>query len=405
MKSNKIVIFPFFVFMLLAGCGGSGGGSGSPSPPAVGPPVAGNNVVSVTVSGSLCSGSTGNVNKPCVSVTVCTPGTTNCQTINDILMDTGSYGLRIFSQALSVPLSPVSNSSGSIAECVVFGDGSALWGPVQMASVVLGNEPAVQIPIQVADVTFGSLPDVCKNASDGPSNTTTQYNGILGVGLLAQDCGISCVNSANVGMYYACSGTTCNGGTTVPLASQVINPVAALPVDNNGVLVQLPAVPGGIASSASGSLIFGIGTQSNNIPSGVTAYGADKVAEFTTTFNGTQYASFLDTGSNGLFFPAPASLLPACPSPNGPWYCPPATTGFTATNTSAGGSPSGIVSFLIGNAASLFSTQNEVFSELGGNIAGESGFDWGLPFFFGRSVFVGINGTKSSLGTGPYWAY
>ena len=140
----------------------------------------------------------------------------------------------------------------------------------------------------------------------------TLYNGVLGVGLFAQDCGTSCVNSANVGMYYACSGTTCNGGTTVPLASQVINPVAALPVDNNGVILQLPAVPGGVASSASGSLIFGIGTQSNNIPSGVTVYGADQDAEFTTTFNGTQYASFLDTGSNGLFFPAPASLLPAC---------------------------------------------------------------------------------------------
>jgi HD-like signal output (HDOD) protein len=38
-------------------------------------------------------------------------------------------------------------------------------------------------------------------------------------------------------------------GTAVALASQVQNPVAQLPVDNNGVLVQLPGVaPGGISS-------------------------------------------------------------------------------------------------------------------------------------------------------------
>jgi hypothetical protein len=190
----------------------------------------------------------------------------------------------------------------------------------------------------------------------------------------------------------------------VSLASQVINPVAALPRDNNGVIVQLPTVPGGVASSVSGSLILGIGTQSNNVPSGVTAYGADQAAEFTTTFSGTQYVSLLDTGSNGLFFPSPSTIkLPACPSPNDAWYCPPAVTDLSATNSGAGGSPSGVVPFLIGNADSLFSTQNGVFSELGGSAA--NSFDWGLPFFFGRSVFVGIEGTSSSLGTGPYWAY
>jgi hypothetical protein len=44
-----------------------------------------------------------------------------------------------------------------------------------------------------------------------------------------------------------------------------------------------------------------------------------------------------------------------------------------------------------------------VFADIGGSFP--SGFDWGLPFFFGRNVHVGLEGTVSILGTGPYWAY
>jgi hypothetical protein len=33
------------------------------------------------------------------------------------------------------------------------------------------------------------------------------------------------------------------------------------------------------------------------------------------------------------------------------------------------------------------------------------GFDWGVPFFFGRNVFVAIEGSSTPGGTGPYVAY
>jgi hypothetical protein len=58
--------------------------------------------------------------------------------------------------------------------------------------------------------------------------------------------------------------------------------------------------------------------------------------------------------------------------------------------------------FQIGNASSLFSSPNNVFIELGGT---DTSFDWGLPFFLGRNVYVGIEERTSGLGTGPYWAY
>jgi len=361
----------------------------------------GNNVLPITVNGSLCS-SNSYLNKPCVSVTVCTPGTATCQTINDILLDTGSYGLRIFKQVLTnVSLTQVPSGSGSLAECVQFADGSADWGPVQTADVILGNEPAVRVSIQVIDSTFGTVPPECGIPDASPS--AAGFNGILGVGLFAQDCGSACVNSASIGRYYTCSGTSCPG-TRVPLANQVQNPVALLPLDNNGVIVQLPSIPPGGSRSVNGSLILGIGTQTNNVPSGVTAFPASQVGRFTTTFNGTLYSSFIDSGSNGLFFAPPStSPIPTCQFLSD-WFCPSSTLILSATNKGASGSPSGDVSFQIGNFETLFSSGNNVFPNIGGDFPGGF-FDWGLPFHFGRNVFVGLEGKGSSLGTGPYWAY
>lgn len=372
------------------------------------PVPVGGNVLSITVNGSLCSSSFNAAypNKPCVSVTVCTPGTTTCQTINDILLDTGSYGLRIFNQVLTVPLTQVTVSSGNLANCVQFGDLSADWGPVQSADVVLGGEPAVTVPIQVINAGFGTVPSGClpTGGTLDTSPSDAKFNGTLGVGLFVEDCGPACVSSANIGMYYACNGASCSG-TTVALASQIQNPVAHLPVDNNGVLVQLPVVFLGGEASVNGQLVLGINTRANNVPSGVTVFPANQSAEFITDFNGTNnIPSFIDSGSNGLFFNDPA--LPVCAAPNSAWYCPPTTTNLSATTRGASGTPSGTVSFQIGNANNLFGSGNSVLAELGGTLPALGGFDWGLPFFYGRNVFVGINGTNATgLGTGPFWAY
>jgi len=61
-----------------------------------------------------------------------------------------------------------------------------------------------------------------------------------------------------------------------------------------------------------------------------------------------------------------------------------------------------VVPFQVANTQSLVDTRNSAFN----NLAGEfSTFDWGLPFFLGRTVFVGIEGQSSSLGTGPFFAF
>ncbi|MGD0584438.1 MAG: DUF3443 family protein [Oryzomonas sp.] len=381
--------------------------SGTTTLMVVAAPSAGANVVPITVNGSLCS-SGSYPNKPCVSVTICSPGTSTCQTITDILLDTGSYGLRIFNSLLTtVTLTPVASGSGQLAECVNFGDGASEWGPVETASVILGTETAVQIPIHVVNSSFATPPSACNSRHSTPDTSPSEagFNGILGVGLFAQDCGSNCTTSANNGNYYSCIGTTCTG-TTVPNANQVINPVAALSVDNNGVIVEISSVALGGVTSVNGSLILGIGTQTNNQPpTTVTEYPADPIyGQFTTIFNGETFtdACFIDSGSNGLFFDDPM-IAPCSPSSSGSgFFCPSSTLSLSATNSGYSGSPTGTVSFEIGNATTLLDTSNNVFIELGAN---SSDFDWGLPFFFGRNVYVGIEGTSSSLGAGPYWAY
>ena len=365
------------------------------------------NVMAITVNGSLCTASS-YLNKPCVSVTVCNPDQTVCQTVNDILLDTGSYGLRIFQQAIpTLTLPQVASGPGSLTGCVQFADGSSLWGPIKRAAVKLGNEPAVQIPIQVIDASFGTLPLPCADAD--PSPVSSGFTGILGVGVLAEDCGPGCVFSSANGIYYRCSGADCIG-TTVALADQVQNPVAHLPLDNNGLLVQLPSVPTLAqssppgATSIDGSLILGIGTRANNTPASPIVFPTDQNGDIRTVFNGLNTVGFFDTGSNGLFFPnVDPAVLPVCAPPNTDWYCPPVTRSLLATNVGALGTPSSNVSFNVSNFLTLVSSPNNVFSDIGG--PSNFGFDWGLPFFMGRNVLFGIEGKATSLGTGPYVAY
>src|SRR5215471_779751 len=384
----------------LASCGGGS----SPSNNMIPPPTSANNVQPVVVN----SGSAGNyANGIFTSVTVCVPSTSNCQTIDSILVDTGSYGLRLLSSAgggaLTLSLPPQTSNGNSIGECAGFVS-AFTWGPIKTADITISGEHAGNVPIQVVDPTFSMVPEPCKNGGV-PENDTLQTlgaNGILGIGPFAQDCGSQCtlIGMSNPNWYYSCAGNSCQ---VIPMAlsQQVQNPVPLFATDNNGVIVELPAAANPIPT-LTGSLVFGIGTQSNNTLGGSSIFPIDASGNFSTNYKGQTYPAFIDSGSNAYFFlDSTTTGIPTCPS-NAGFYCPALTASLSATTSSS--SVSETINFSVANADTLFSNSTSaVFNTLGGPNSGM--FDWGLPFFFGRNVYTAIESKSTPGGVGPYWAY
>jgi hypothetical protein len=360
-----------------------------------------NNTVPIVVNGGPENNA---FNEPFVSVTVCVAGTSNCQTIDGILVDTGSEGLRLASNVLRIPLAQQTTTGGAaVVECLPFLD-SVTWGPVMTADVKIAGEVASAIPIQVIGTDkFPAVPNSC--SSQGALEETSvdlAANGILGIGHFDTDCGPACtqIGASNPGLYYACSGASCQV-TTQALANQVVSPVARFSSDNNGVLIQMPAVAGGGLPSVTGALIFGIGTQSNNGLGNAKVFTVDASDNMRTTFNNQSYPAFIDSGSNGIFFlDTPTTGLPPCLMSTG-FYCPTTIRALSATTVGNNGA-SAVVSFNAGNVDALNATFS-VMSEATGSNPG--GFDWGLPFFYGRAVYVAIAGRSTPGGVGPYWAY
>jgi hypothetical protein len=401
-------------------CGGGGNSStleststasggtttGGTTPPTGSTAPSGANVVGVVVDAGPTS-TMPSINTLFTTVTVCVPGTTTCQTIDHIQVDTGSFGLRILSSVLTLALQPQTTTAGNaLLECTAFVDGYS-WGPVALADVQISGESASSVPVQViGDPNFESLvPPACSGV--GPAeNTVATFgaNGILGVGVFAQDCGAGCATAPDNGFYYSCGTTSCQP-TAVALANQVPDPVTLFAADNNGVIIQLPSVADQGAATLTGSMIFGIDTQANNASGKQTILTVDPIAgEFTTVFNGqTLTQSFLDTGSNGLYF-NDTSVTQCTATGLTDFYCPASPESLSAELQGQNGL-SDTVSFTISSAANL--TANEAADgSLGGTYTASSAtFDWGLPFYYGRSVYTAFQNGTTAVGTGPYVAF
>jgi hypothetical protein len=419
--------------MVLAGCDDTTTGGSSTTTSVT---TSATNTAPVTVGFGALGPAGGYANGIWTSVTVCVPGsTTNCDTIPNVLVDTGSVGLRLLSSAVSVPLPSVDGPSGGVLqECIQFASFAYVWGPVASASIGItgSGEVATQVPGQAANSGVpiqiiaaspsAPVPSNCLATAPSPGLTTDMNtlqtlggNGILGIGTIPQDCGSYCVTEA-ANQYYVCPNNECTE-SVVPLQHQLWNPVSAFSSsDTNGELITLPSVAGTGAGSVTGSLTFGIGTQSNNAIGAAQVYETDEYGNFPeVVLNGVTYASpnngsFIDSGSTDIFFSDAHSLastgIVECSGGYEGYYCPTSTILFTAT-VYGSNNVSGPVQFNIANAVSLFDTGNAAFNDVGGDSGSGPSTDYvdlGLPFFLGRSIYVGIAGSNATYPNG-FWAF
>ena len=415
---RKFVALASIQLGFLAACGGGGYGRVTTPPPPTqtiatpGPP----NVEILTVD----AGPAGGVNTAFVSVQVCVPGTTTCQTIDHVEVDTGSIGLRILADVpFTLTLPQATNGSGGppMTECLQFADGSS-YGSLRVADITLpgSGEHAANLIVQlIGDSTYpvptGTITG--QSACPGIAENSVQAfgaNGILGVGPFAQDCGSACVapSAPLPGVYYDCASPSTCVDANASLAQQVPNPVTLFATDNNGVIVELPAVGAAGTTTVSGSLVFGIGTRTNNALGTATVLPliATSIGDFiTATYKGTAYADgYIDSGSNGNFFTDSSLTTPACMGSNaGVFYCP---TSVMSETASLKGTTSTTLTanFTVGDADTI-TAGYAVFPGLGGPIGDTMGFDLGLPFFYGHNVFTAIENANTPGGIGPYFAY
>ncbi len=363
-------------------------------------------------------------NIPTVSITLCVPGYTDsahCQTIPDILVDTGASGLRVVSSVLNSTLQkafvPETYSGKNVAECLQYVE-SAVWGSVSQADVWLGTDPTKGTP--PANAQYGksvpfhligssSVPKAPSGCtSTGPIQDTVAdfgSNGTIGVSPGALD---------NEPLYYTCSSTTCTK-VSLPAASQVPNPVGKLPTDNNGVILQVNALSSGNAqTSGSGSLILGIGTESNNKLATTTkiaytnsSYGMNDIklqvgSSKASTFDADYYDAF-DSGTNFLTFPSFTGMSTVSKSTG--LFAPKSATSVSMSVTDGNGTASSGYAFTVASYTTTTLNNDAALSQAGGE---DNIVLIGFPYFYGKTLYFAMDGAsvtaadgKSTL-TGPF---
>ena len=399
--------------LLVAGLLSACIGNKNPTPPSTNSAAPTPNVMPLAVDAGP-SAATGQINHAYVTVKVCAPGSqTQCANIDHVLLDTGSSGLRLVRSVLvtaGLTLAAETDAQGqAIEECMSFGAGQT-WGPVALADITMAGEVGAKVPVQIMDDTNAGAPPPASCGANANGVAGFGANGLLGVGVFAQDCGAACVSPTTpLALYYGCTTAGTCTAENVALASQVANPVAMFATDNNGVIVRLPNLQNANGDvSVTGELIFGLSTQTDNaLPAmGLTVLGTDAKGDFTATYNGatTVLPALIDSGTDSYAFDDP-TIQPCLSGKYVGYYCPlVAPQALYVVNSGVGmNNATSRVDFAIADPNS-FVANATAFTDLGGG-GGSTRFTWGMPFFYGHPVYIGIDQRTSGPYTGPFYAY
>lgn len=386
---------------LITAC--NSGGSSSPSSCNYGTaPAAPTDSNQVQIMAGCGLNNVGN-NVPYVSVTICQDSSgANCQTINNVLLDTGSIGLKINQSVLNSKLlsglTSINDTTTNLplSSCNLYG-GGYLFTNAYTATVKLGGMTSNNMPIQVInDINQSTVPASCSLVSFNNLLANSGANGVIGVNpqVFASNSHVKLYIESQAGVYTQLDYKTANSD---PILN--VNPIVGF-AESNGLIISLPAVTANSNTNIYGVLTFGVNTRANNqINNASVQLIGNKSSELgyfksTSTTNVTSRTIF-DTGTNG--YVVYGLNMAQC----GNNYCPGSPTTWTSSLSNWGFdittsyNESIQISNPVNQASAIMPNWAFVSNTPGITV-------YGLPFFFGKNVYAQFP-TESQAS--PVWGY
>ena len=342
-------------------------------------------------------------NRMVVQITVCVPGTQSCTTIDDVMVDTGSTGLRLEASAvppwlrLPAVLGP---NHQPLAECLRF-VGDDAWGPLQRADLRIGGLTASGLPIQIIDDAAAPQPASCPRSDVHPTS-----NGTLGIGSHLTDCQGECRQSQSAPLYFQCEGERCDPlEGPVAEAYRLPNPVSSFDGHDNGVVFDLPDLADEGSVDSVGTLTIGVGTAGDDRLDAAAIVILNERGRFMTLYGGRDYPdSYIDSGTETLIVPDDA--LPRCSGMTWAFCVAPVVTREAVMVGRDGARYE--LAFRVGDYRHIRQRGFGASAEIAVAAMPRSGaFVWGAPFFLGKRVAVVLEGraVPSVAGLeGPFYA-
>lgn len=281
--------------------------------------------INPTIPISIGSGMNGDgINTMYISVTLCKDSTgVRCETIDNIILDTGSFGLKINRSALTesfiTTLSKVKlNDDQMIYACNTFGSGY-VFASEYYASLNLANSYTNNVVVQIIENSpTAEIPDSC--LAKGPFDDFSNFgaNGIIGVNpalTLANDS-ILMYKKNIKGIYES---LTFAEESQIPILNQ--NPLTSFKNNNNGFVISIPQVIQNTNTNVIGEMVLGINTAQNNQLTNQTNIVKASESNLSTVCNSACFYSQInnpestipavfDSGTNGWVFIS--NTIPQC---------------------------------------------------------------------------------------------